>query len=341
MGKLTLEDVAREAGVSLATVDRVVNGRAGVHARTIERVQAAIRQLDFRPDRHASRLARGRNYDFRILLPSGENDFMKILAAEFRQTDVRMRQERVEIGLTEVDVFDGAALAAALDALPRTIDGAAVIALDHPAVAEAVNGLSDAGVPVLTLVSDLPQTRRARFVGIDNFAAGRTAASLVGRLTAGRSGKVGLIAGSLALRDHIERHSGFEQVLALEYPHLEVLPVREGRDENARVEAAAAQLLAENSDLVALYNVGGGQLGVVNALEASGRAKEVVFVAHELTPLSRRQLMRGTIDAIINQDAGHMARSVARILLALREGDPIVTAQERIRIEIFLRDNLP
>ncbi len=341
MGKLTLEDVAREAGVSLATVDRVVNGRAGVHARTIERVQAAIRQLDFRPDRHASRLARGRDYDFRIILPSGENDFMKILAAEFLQTAGRMRHERVRLSLTEVDVFDGEALARALMELPAGIDGVAIVALDHPAVAAAVNALADSGVPVLTLVSDLPHTRRARFVGIDNFAAGRTAASIVGRLTAGKCGKVGLIAGSLALRDHVERHEGFEQVMAQEYPALTVLPLREGRDENARVEAAAAQLLAENPDLVALYNVGGGQLGVVNALEASGRGREVVFVAHELTPLSRRQLVRGTIDAIINQDAGHMTRSVARILLALREGDPIVTAQERIRIEIFLRDNLP
>ena len=61
MVKMTLEDVAREAGVSLATVDRVVNGRIGVHARTIERVNAAIKQLGFLPDPHASRLARGRD----------------------------------------------------------------------------------------------------------------------------------------------------------------------------------------------------------------------------------------------------------------------------------------
>ncbi|SHO65572.1 LacI family transcriptional regulator [Pseudoxanthobacter soli DSM 19599] len=341
MGKMTLEDVAREAGVSLATVDRVVNGRAGVHARTIERVQTAIKQLDFRPDRHASRLARGRDYDFRIILPTGENDFMKILEAEFRATGERMVRERVRLDISQVDVFDGAALARALENLPSGVDGVALVALDHPAVAEAVNALTDSGVTVLTLVSDLPATRRARFVGIDNFAAGRTAASLVGRLAGRRSGKVGLIAGSMSLRDHIERHYGFEQVMALEYPNLEVLPVREGRDENARAEAAARALLADHPDLVAIYNVGGGQLGVVNALEESGRSQEVVFVAHELTALARRQLVRGTIDAIINQDAGHMARSAARILLALREGDPIIAAQERIRIEIFLRDNVP
>lgn len=340
MGKMTLQDVACEAGVSLATVDRVINGRPGVHSRTIERVQTAIKTLNFHPDRHASRLARGRDYHFQVILPFGENDFMKLLETELLATDARLRQERVHISLQQVDVFDGPALATALEALPPDLDGVALVALDHPAVVEAVNTLVDAGVTVLTLVSDLPSSRRSHFVGIDNVAAGRTAANLIGRFVR-KPGKVGLIGGSLALRDHIERQYGFEQVIASEFPDLQVLPLREGRDENARVEAAAKALLTDHPDLVAIYSVGGGQSGVVSALEASGRAKEVVFIAHELTPLARRHLIRGTIDAIINQDSGHMARSVARVLLSTCEGDPIVPGQERIRIDVFLRDNLP
>ena len=340
MGKMTLQDVACEAGVSLATVDRVINGRPGVHSRTIERVQAAIKTLNFHPDRHASRLARGRDYHFQVILPFGENDFMKLLEAELLATDARLRQERVRISVQQVDVFDGPALATALEALPPDLDGVALVALDHPAVVEAVNTLVDAGVTVLTLVSDLPSSRRSHFVGIDNVAAGRTAANLIGRFVR-KPGKVGLIGGSLALRDHIERQYGFEQVIASEFPEPQVLPLREGRDENARVEAAARALLTDHPDLVAIYSVGGGQSGVVSALEASGRAKEVVFIAHELTPLARRHLIRGTIDAIINQDSGHMARSVARVLLSTCEGDPIVPGQERIRIDVFLRDNLP
>lgn len=341
MGRMTLEDVAREAGVSLATVDRVVNGRIGVHARTIERVNAAIKQLGFLPDPHASRLARGRDYDFRIILPTGENEFMQALAAEFRATRERQLLERVRLSIQHVDTFDGVALAAALEELPSGIDGVAVVALDHPAVTEAINTLADAGVVVLTLVSDVPNSRRAHFVGIDNFAAGRTAASLIGRFVGSRKGKVGMIAGSLALRDHIERQFGFEQIISREYPNLEVLPVREARDENARVEAVSRSLLQDHPDLVAIYNAGGGQAGVIAALESSGRESDVIFVAHELTHSTRRHLVRGTVDALINQDAGHMARSTARILTALREGRPIVPGQEHIRIDIFIRDNMP
>ncbi|MGN6551576.1 MAG: LacI family DNA-binding transcriptional regulator [Pararhizobium sp.] len=341
MRRMTLEDVAREAGVSLATVDRVVNGRNGVHARTAERVNATIQRLGFLPDQHASRLARNRPYDFRIILPSGDNEFMVGLAGEFGSARERFADERVGLTLVHVDTFDGDALARVIDDQPRGIDGLAVVALDHPAVTEAVNALVDAGVPVVTLVSDVPRSRRRHFVGIDNFAAGRTAGSLVGRFVGRRPGKVGLIAGSLALRDHFERRSGFEQVIRNEYPELKVLPVREARDESGLVEAEARNLIETCPDLVAIYNTGGGQAGVIAALEATGRSADIVFVAHELTGSTRRHLVRGTVDAVINQDTGHMARSTARILLALREGRPLVADQERIRIDIFLRDNMP
>jgi LacI family transcriptional regulator len=341
MPKMTLEDVAREAGVSLATVDRVVNRRSGVHARTVERVVATIERLGYFADEHASRLARARNYDFRIILPSNENEFMAGLAREFGAMQRRVESERAGLMLHQVDTFDGEALAGEIDALPRDIDGVALVALDHPAVTEAANALADAGVPVVTLVSDVPRSRRRHFVGIDNFAAGRTAASLVGRFVAGRPGKIGLIAGSLSLRDHLERRSGFEQVIANEFRDLTVLPVREARDDAVLVGEASRELLEQHPDLVAIYNTGGGQAGVISALEDAGRENDIVFVAHELTPTTRRHLIRGTVDAVINQDFGHMARSTARILLALREGRPIVPGQERIRIEIFLRDNMP
>ncbi|SDB31789.1 LacI family DNA-binding transcriptional regulator [Bauldia litoralis] len=341
MARTTLQDVAKTAGVSLATVDRVLNRRAGVHADTAERVQQAIERLKYRPDRLAARLARGRDHRFEFILPSGSNAFMRALEERVRVTADHVVDERVRIGITHVDVFDGEVLAAALDNLRGEADGVAVVALDHPSVCEAIDDLTQSGVTVVTLVSDAPRSKRAHYVGIDNTAAGRTAASLLGRFLGGRGGKVGLIAGSMALRDHIERQIGFEQVIARDFPGLRLLPIREGRDDDERVEALAAALLGEHDDLVGIYNVGAGNGGVVAALEASGRSRDVVFVAHELTPFSRRHLIRGTIDAIINQDAGHEGRSATRLLIAEREGIPIDAGQERIRIDIFVRDNVP
>jgi LacI family transcriptional regulator len=298
-------------------------------------------RLGFRPDPLAARLARGADYRFAFVLPSSDNAFMAGLDEQLGLAAEWLAGERASVERMFVDVFDPQVLASALEGLAGAYDGVAVVALDHPRVREAIDGLVAAGVVVVTLVSDVPASKRLRYVGIDNSAAGRTAATLMGRFAGGRSGPVGIIAGSLALRDHAERHYGFVQVLGREYPALRALPPLEGRDDAARCRLAAEQLLAAEPGLVGLYNVGSGHEGVAQALEAAGRGRELIVIGHELTPATRRMLMHGTFDALIVQDAGHEARSAARILLAQALSQPILADQERIRIEIFVRDNVP
>ena len=341
MAKITIQDVAQKAGVSVATIDRVLNHRPGVKTRTVEKVESAIRELNYQPDRIAARLARGREYRFWFVLPNTTGEFMTYISDEVEAAAKRMAGERVAIMVKRVDVFDGPLLAKVLDELEPGIDGVAVVALDHPAVREAINMLVAKGISVVTLVSDVPGSKRTHYAGIDNSSAGRTAAGLMGRFLNGRKGKVGLFAGSLALRDHIERQFGFEQVMAHEFPDLMVLPVRESRDDMGRSEELSKQLLREHPDLLGIYNVGGGTAGITAALEAGGRAKHIVFIAHEVTEGSRRALIRGTIDVIINQDPGHEVRSAVRVLMARADNAPWIEAQERIRIDIFMRDNLP
>ena len=341
MVKATIEDVAVEAGVSVATVDRVLNGRAAVRPPTAERVEKAIRRLNYQPDRLAARLARGREYRFCFILPEGSNAFMATLAEAVQAEALRMEREKVVIDLLHTDVFDAQQLATTLDTIGSIYDGVAVVALDHPRVREALNALAERGVTVVTLVSDVPSSKRILYVGIDNSAAGRTAATLMGRYLSGREGKVGLIAGSLSLRDHIERQFGFEQVMAHDFPNLTLLPVREGRDDRVKVQGVAEQLLADHKDLIGLYNVGAGSGGIAAALEQAGRARDMVFITHELTDDTRRALIDGTIDIIINQDAGHEVRSAIRVLMSKADRAPIVEQMERIRIDIYLRDNIP
>ena len=341
MVKATIEDVAVEAGVSVATVDRVLNGRAAVRAPTAERVEKAIRRLNYQPDRLAARLARGREYRFCFILPEGSNAFMATLAEAVQAEALRMEREKVVIDLLHTDVFDAQQLATTLDTIGSIYDGVAVVALDHPRVREALNALAERGVTVVTLVSDVPSSKRVHYVGIDNSAAGRTAATLMGRYLSDRRGKVGLIAGSLSLRDHIERQFGFEQVMAHDFPNLTLLPVREGRDDRVKVQGVAEQLLADHKDLIGLYNVGAGSGGIAAALEQAGRARDMVFITHELTEDTRRALIDGTIDIIINQDAGHEVRSAIRVLMSKADRAPLVEQMERIRIDIYLRDNIP
>lgn len=340
-GRATLEDVARAAGVSLATADRVVNRRDGVRDKTVARVEAAIARLGYRADPAAARLARNQSFRFLFILPTGANSFMTLLAEQVARTADWLTDERAYLDIEHVDVFEPEALAAVLETVPAGYHGVATVALDHPRVRAAIDDLADRDVPVVTLVSDVPSSRRVHYVGIDNPAAGRTAATLMGRFLRGQTGTVGIIAGSLALRDHAERQFGFTQVISREYPGLVVLPAIEGRDDSERTRLAVSALLEREKDLVGIYNVGAGNRGVAAALQQAGRAGEIVWIAHELTAHSRRYLLNGEIDALISQNPGHEARSAGRVLLAYCSGNPMLPDQERIGIDIFLRDNLP
>ena len=341
MVRVSLRDVSREARVSLATADRVLNGRPGVREQTVQHVREVSERLGYRANPFASRLARGGVYRLAFVLPRGTNPFMRDLGRQVGRTGAFLEPQRVTVDLIEVDRLDPAILSHSLDQLAGAADGVAVVALDHPLVRDAIARLVDAGKAVVTLVSDAPGSGRLHYVGIDNVAAGRTAGTLLGRFAAGGRGPVGVVLGSSHLRDHIDRVQGFGAVLAERFPKLLALPPREGQDDDVASAEIAAGLLAAHPDLVGLYAVGAGTAGIARVLAGSGRGSKIVLIGHELSEATCVWLREGTIDALINQDAGHETRSAARLLMAQLTGEPYLPEQERIRIEVFVADNMP
>ena len=337
----TVHDIAAEAGVSLATVDRVLNARPGVRQKTVDKVEAAVHRLGYVRDVSAANLAKRRVYPLVFIVPGGPNSFMRGLEAEIRAAMQRSPVERTSIRIETVPPFDAKAIVRVLNSLdPAEVTGVALVATDTPEVAAAVDRLVGKGVHVATLVSDLPGSQRFHFCGIDNLAAGRTAAGLIGRFCGGRAGKVLVVAGSMKLSDHMDRASGFAEVLNAEFLGLEIVGPVETNDEADRVSEAVTTALKADNGIIAIYSLGAGTRGLIEALSGQEQRKLAV-VAHEVTEHSRQALTDGLFDAVINQDCGHEVRSAIRVLKARADGLVPLSAQERIRIDIFLKDNLP
>jgi LacI family transcriptional regulator len=337
--KPTVHDIAREAGVSLATVDRVLNSRPGVRSKTVARVHDAVRTLGYIRDVTAANLARQRQYRFAFVLPEGTTSFLSAVHSEVRAAADRARADRVHVRVIEVPAFDPHAVAQSLADLGE-VDGVAIMAPDTPQVRDAARRLKAAGIVVLALVSDLTDAGRDHFAGINNFAAGRTAGLLLGRFLGPRTGSVAVIAGSMLARDHVERRKGFDDVMREEFPAIRVLPSLEARDDPDTVARMMHRLIDTTPDLCGVYSLGAGNRGLIRVLEERGLTGTLTVVAHELTPLHREALMAQAIDAVINQDVGHLVRSALRVLRAKADGTEIIEAQERIRIDIFVRENL-
>jgi LacI family transcriptional regulator len=336
--RATVHDVARTAGVSLATVDRVLNARPGVRPETQEKVEAAIKALDFRRDLSASLLARARDLRVVFLIPDGGNAFMASLTDAIARRVRQTRNERLTLSATPYHALDPNALVARLDGLSgRQTDCAVIVAPDDPAVVRAVDAATRRGVAVITLVSDLPGSSRRQFIGIDNQAAGRTAASLLGRFCP--AGKIGILAGTMALRDHRERFEGFAGVMGREFAGLELVGPREGFDDDAQTESAALALLADPG-LTGIYNLGAGNAGLVAALGKTHRAGNIRVVAHELTDTTGDALRAGTLDVVLDQNPDGEIRAAIAAARQVALAPDAAIHSEPIEIGIFLRDNL-
>ncbi len=336
-----IADIAREAGVSTATVDRVLNHRGGVRKPKIELVLEVARRLNYPLPPHLVSVPGLKHLQFDFLLPAGPNTFMKLLGQTIDTIEERYERYIAHGRCHEIEGFNPAILAESLKRIGANSQGIAFVALEHPLVREAVNTLVERNVPVVTMVSDLSNSRRHGYVGVDNRAAGRTAGHLLGRFVGQRSGPVAMIAGSLSYRGHEERELGFRHLLGEEFPQLRIVPLREGLDDHARNYAAARELLQQYPDLLGIYNIGAGSRGVAQALEEAGRAHDVVFVGHELTTFTRQFLISGAMDAVINQNGRHEVTHCLRMLTNCLAGIDPATNTEPTRIEVFLRENLP
>jgi LacI family transcriptional regulator len=339
MGRTTIQDVARRAGVSTATVDRALNGRAGVSAANRQRVLAAARALGYLPSEGMVALpARPAHLEF--LVPFPRNAFMADLAAAIRGFAASLPL----VASCEVRTLEGIgpdSLIPALEKVSLRTSGVGLVTIDHPRTRHAIRRLCEAGVRVVTMASDVLSTPRAAYVGVDNRIAGRTAAQIMGVLAGGRPGSVALFLGSRAFHGHQEREIGFRAVLEERSPQLRLLPAVETGEDSTRSRAALQALLRNQPDLAGVYCVGAGRAGLVEALRTRGAAPRPAVVLHELTDSSRGWLVDDLVDVVIDQNARLVGeQAVIRLLGAIAASAPL-PAQKDIEPRIVLRENIP
>lgn len=301
-------DIAAAAGVSTATVDRVLNGRGGVSAATIDIVRRAEQAL---AEGHPPVAATSRMID--LILPENAGNSTRYLGAATRRAGMDFG---IDVRLTWVDRMNPEALADALrSCLSNKTSGVAFQALDHPLVGEAVSELLDVGIPVTAVVSDLPAVGQLGYVGLDNRAAGRTAGYMMG-LICRDPGHVAIVWGGLLSRAHEERESGFRSLLRNDRPDLVTLDVNSGNDSPGENRKLVRNLLLEVPDIRGIYCVGAGPGAIVDAIADAERSGEVMLIAHNLTSVTRAHLLNNQIALLIHQDMFEIARASIRNLLS-------------------------
>ena len=337
--KPTLKQLMEITQLSRATIDRALNDRPGVHPRTRHAVEAALKQLGTGSSARSAVRAKQATYDFRLLAQAGDaftDELIRTaiaLEAEFDANGVRLEVERC-VGASDEEV------AARIRQATAEVDGIGIICTNTATTSSALRECMAAGKPVVTLITDVDADARHTYVGVNNRAAGQSAAFLLGRhLQAHASPDVAVIVATFSYTCHEDREIGFRSLLRQRFPHVNLVEVIKGADSGAATYEATTRFLKAHGKLDGIYNVAGGNEGLAAALREHDLTGRTLYVTHEVNRITEPLLRSDAIDYLLTQDMRLMLRTAVDHLKAAREG-AAVPSQAIIPIETYSRYSL-
>lgn len=313
--RATIADVAKAAGVSVSTVDRVLNGRLPVRTANATRVRMAAEEIGF----HAAALIRQRSAPGQLALTLGfilqrhSEQFYNALGEALTAATVTSPDIRGRPLVEYLDDLRPAIVADRLQRMCERADAVALVAADHPHITRAIAEARERGKPVVALLSDLSAPARSGYVGLDWRKTGRTAGWAMTRI-AGRIGRVAIIIGSPRYLATELCEISFRSYLREHAPDLQLLEPLVNFEEPRLAYQGTLDLVQRTSDLVGIYMVGGGVEGVMDALREAGAAKRIALICHDLTENTREGLISGVLDFVIHQPRTLFAAATVQVL---------------------------
>ena len=334
-----IREIARQSGLSEATVDRVLNARGGVRQSTVQEVHRAI--ADLHRQRSQVRLT-GRTFFLDLVVDAPDRFSAAVRAAlESQLPLVRPATFRARFHLSEGPPVPE--LVAVLDGIARRgSQGVVLKAPDHPEVVAAVERLTEAGIPVVTLVTDLPTSRRVGYVGLDNRAAGATAAYLVDQWLGDSDAAVLVTRGDGSFRGEDEREMGFRATTRAVRPGRRQVDLVDASGEDDVLRRLVREALAADPDIAAVYSMyaSGGNAAIAAAFADAGRACRA-FVAHDLDQENLTLLQGGRLSAVLHHDLALDLRRACHVVMQAHGALPGAARSWHSGVQVVTPYNIP
>lgn len=337
----TIKEIAALAGVSRGTVDRVLNNRGSVNPSTAEKIREIARALDYKPNRAGLVLAaQKKKLKLGVILFSPDNPFyIDVLegvndkAAELGGYNCSVLVKQIGAGVEEQ-------LAAIEELLSQEVNGIALAPYNDERIRQKINSLYDQGVPVVTLNTDIENSRRIAYVGSHYTRSGETAAGLMYLMTHGQV-NVGIITGSPNILCHTERIAGFISALKRHNPQVHIIEVVENHDDEFESYDKTAQLLKKHPEINALFFAAGGVYGGCRAVTSLGLTGKLRIIAFDKVPTTRELVEKGVIAATICQQPRVQGSKPLELLFTyLTTGELPEKEYNYVAVDIRIRENI-
>jgi LacI family transcriptional regulator len=333
--RATIQDLAEKAGVSVSTIDRILNGRDKVREGTAERVLAAAEALQFYalPALRRRLKANPDRLKIGILLQQSHRGFYRTIASALTAAAAE-HPEQVE----HMDDLSPEAVSERILRMGAQVQALGVVSAEHARVSAAIETLSARGVPTYGLISELTAACGTGYVGLDNWKVGRTAGWAIAGMSK-RQGRVGIVVGNHRYRCQELNESGFRSYMREHAPDFTLLEPIQTFEDNAIARDVTEQLLRREPELAGLYVAGGGMPGAIEALRASGRAQSIVTVGNDITEHTRTGLMDNVLTMVFAHPVQRLAKeAIAHLTREVGLGAP--PTKKLLAFDVFGPENI-
>ncbi len=353
--RATVKEIARLAGVSIGTVDRVLHDRGEVSVDTKAKILAITATLGYEPNILARQLARNKVYTFRAVVPRADQDsgYWSLCLAGIHRAEHDLEPYGTRVRVDEFDRYDRASYRTLLrDIVVEPCDGlliAPVLPDDlvpalHKLGSAAPPGRAGGHVPYVFFDCDAQGASPVAAIGQDALRAGYLAGRMMSLLAKGPGPFVAMSAhaGDRHIRLRIEGFEtffretasggGLRRVVVKECPELE-----SAED----CERALGKIFHSNPDIagVLVANSSGHIAG--EWLAARGAKEDCAVVSWDLVPTNARALREGKIDCVVSQRPAEQAREgLERLFRAVVRGESD-SSPASIPLEVYFKENIP
>ena len=332
-----MKEIALQAGLSLATVDRVLHQRPGVRAATQRRVHQAQVELE---RQQAQVGLRGRRCLIDLVMETPER-FSRIARDALEGAVQRMHPAVFRVREHLAETLGVSELVEVLDAIGRRgSHGILLKAPDVAPVTEAVARLHERGIPVVTLVTDIKHSARLAYVGLDNRSAGLTAAYLMDRWLGTDAAEVLVSSSDRRFQGECERIDAFVDAWKATRPSSRVRIVTAGHGLHDPTVVAVSLLLAKYPGVAATYSVGGANAAILAAFERARRPCRV-FIGHDLDEDNLALLRERRLSAVLHHDLRRDLQMACLALLRAHRADRSAEPFSLSNVEVITPFNLP
>ena len=336
----TIKEIAALAGVSRGTVDRVLNDRGAVNPETAEKIKKIARDLDYKPNRAGLVLAaQKKRLKLGVILFSTGNPFFQDVLLGINEKAEELAGYNCTVITKQISFGVEAQLLAVEELLSEEVNGIAMTPYNDERIRDCINRLYEQGIPVVTLNTDIENSKRIAYVGSNYTRSGATAAGLLQLMTSSTV-NVGIITGSSNILCHTERIAGFLKTLEPYSDRIHIVDTVEIHDDEVESYEKTFALLSAHPEINALFFAAGGVYGGCRSVEALGKKGSIRIIAFDQVPTTRQMLENGTIAATICQQPKVQGSKPLSLLFAyLTTGENPEKEYNYVAVDIRIREN--